>query len=96
MRLQNDRPSILRNYSPANGEADRARGATQQEAYKFSTFGMAVHGLKNPASGIATAAEYLIEDRSADFTEKQLLLLRGILNSASSMLRLIDELKEVS
>jgi signal transduction histidine kinase len=57
---------------------------------------MAVHGLKNPASGIITAAEYLIEDGSDEFTEKQLLLLRGIVNSASSMLRLIDQLGDGS
>jgi signal transduction histidine kinase len=57
--------------------------------------GMAVHSLKNPASGIAVAAEYLIEDGSSDFTEKQLLLLRGILNSASSLLRAIDEIRDM-
>ena len=71
---------------------DATLGGGRHEANELSAVGTAVHGLKNPVSGIAAAAEYLIEDGSSDFTEKQLLLLRGILNSASSMLRLIDQL----
>jgi signal transduction histidine kinase len=94
--LKNDRLAVVSDCFHASGGIDKTLSGGEQGANNFLTLGMAVHGLKNPVSGIAVAAEYLIEDGSSEFTEKQLLLLRGILKSASSMLRLIDQITETS
>lgn len=53
-----------------------------------------VHRLRNPATGIFSAAECLIEGDCGCLTEKQASLLQGIMNSASTILNLLEEMTD--
>lgn len=57
---------------------------------------MLAHDLRNPISGILAASQYLIEDASPVLDSQQVTLLRSIESSSGLMLRLIEELLEVS
>lgn len=56
----------------------------------------AAHDLRNPLSGILTAAEYLIEDASGLLESEHLAMLHSIESSSRQMLALIDDLAEIS
>ena len=57
---------------------------------------MLAHDLRNPISGILAASQYLIEDASPVLDMQQVTLLRSIESSSGLMLRLIEELLEIS
>src|SRR5262245_54455873 len=53
------------------------------------------HDLRNPISGIWSASEYLLED-FPDAREEHVALLQAINSSSRYMLRLVDEILDVS
>jgi hypothetical protein len=53
-----------------------------------------VHRLRNPATGIFSAAECLIEGDCGCLTEKQSSLLQGIMDSASAILNILEEMTD--
>jgi signal transduction histidine kinase len=57
---------------------------------------IAAHDLRNPISGILAASQYLLEDARSVLDESQLAMLGSIDSSSRSMLRLIDDLTELS
>ncbi|MBV8810891.1 MAG: HAMP domain-containing histidine kinase [Acidobacteriaceae bacterium] len=68
----------------------------EQKAEKFRDLGMAVHGLRNPASSILAATEYLIDDAREGLKDEQMTLLRGIMESSLFILEMIDEVLQIS
>jgi signal transduction histidine kinase len=57
---------------------------------------LAAHDLRNPLSGVLTAAQFLIEDAGGVLSGDQLVLLRSIESSAHFMLRLVEDMVELS
>jgi signal transduction histidine kinase len=57
---------------------------------------LASHDLKNPASGVLTASQFLIEDAAHRLEPEQLAVLNSIEESARQMISLIDDLAEIS
>jgi signal transduction histidine kinase len=53
-----------------------------------------LHRLRNPATGIFSAAECMIEGDCGCLTETQAALLQGIMNSASAILNLLEEMTD--
>jgi signal transduction histidine kinase len=56
---------------------------------------LAAHDLRNPLSGVLSAAQLLIEDASGVLSPDQLILLRSIESSVHFMLRLVDDMVEL-
>jgi signal transduction histidine kinase len=54
------------------------------------------HDLRNPISGILAASQCLIEDASPVLDDQQITLLRSIESSSELMLRLIEDMLEVT
>ena len=63
---------------------------------RYQELDMIVHGLRNPASSILSAAEYLIEDAANALTEEQLILLQGSAECSLTILRMIDNVSDIS
>jgi signal transduction histidine kinase len=57
---------------------------------------IAAHDLRNPISGILAAGQYLMEDAGSLLEEQHLAMLQSIDASSRSMLRLIDDLIELT
>jgi signal transduction histidine kinase len=57
---------------------------------------VAAHDLRNPISGILAAGQYLVDDAGSVLDEHHLALLESIDSSGRSMLRLIDDVIELS
>jgi signal transduction histidine kinase len=57
---------------------------------------VAAHDLRNPISGILAAGQYLADDAGSVLDEHHLALLESIDSSGRSMLRLIDDVIELS
>ncbi len=57
---------------------------------------IAAHDLKNPVSGIMSAAEYLIEDASGLLESEHLAVLQSIESSSRQMLAIIEDLSEIA
>ena len=57
---------------------------------------VAAHDLRNPISGILAAGQYLTDDAGSVLDEHHLALLESIDSSGRSMLRLIDDVIELS
>jgi signal transduction histidine kinase len=68
----------------------------KQKIENYRDLGMAVHGLRNPASGILLATEYLIGCVAGAFAQEHLTLLRGVLQSSLVILQMIDDVLEIS
>jgi signal transduction histidine kinase len=56
---------------------------------------VAAHDLKNPVSGIMSAAEYLIEDAAGLLESEHLAMLQSIESSSRQMLAIIEDLSEI-
>lgn len=86
-------------HRPEETQASDANGnQLQQEMCNteaFRMFGIAVHGLRNPASGILSAAEYLVQEEAESFSEKQINLLEAVMKSASFMLRMVADIEQM-
>jgi signal transduction histidine kinase len=67
-----------------------------EKAERLQQLGMVVHGLRNPASGILTAAEYLMEDSADALNEEQKTLLRGVAQASMLILRTVENILEFS
>jgi signal transduction histidine kinase len=57
---------------------------------------VAAHDLRNPISGILAAGQYLLDDAAHLLDDQHLALLQSIEASSRSMLRLIDDVIELS
>lgn len=57
---------------------------------------VAAHDLKNPVSGIMSAAEYLLEDASGLLESEHLAVLQSIESSSRQMLAVIEDLSEIA
>jgi signal transduction histidine kinase len=68
----------------------------KQKIDKFQELGMAAHGLRNPATSILAASEYLLEDAGETLATEHVTLLRGVVQSSLSILRMIDNILDVS
>ena len=68
----------------------------RQSQERYQELEMVVHGLRNPASSILSAAEYLIEDAADSLTEEEVTLLRGSAECSLTILRMIDNVMEFS
>lgn len=75
---------------------EKSVGLEKQKAERSQELGMAVHGLRNPASSILSAAEYLIEDAANVLTEEQMTLLHGVALSGLFILRMIENVLDFS
>ena len=63
---------------------------------RYQELDMIVHGLRNPASSILSAAEYLIEEAANALTEEQIILLQGSAECSLTILRMIDNVSDIS
>jgi signal transduction histidine kinase len=72
------------------------RNTSHVEPKNLQLLQLAAHDLRNPVSGILAASQYLIEDGARAFEPHQLTVLRSIESSARSMLRLLEEMVEIS
>jgi signal transduction histidine kinase len=80
----------------SQGEPVRKNATRQNRSTETSRLLRIVsHDLRNPISGILAASECLLEELS-DSSEEHLTLLQAIYSSSRFMLRLIDEMSEVS
>src|SRR5262245_58409082 len=89
-RLNNDlvhtqRELIRRNIELETVSIDRAR-----------LLGIAAHDLRNPISGILTASQYLLDDAASSLEAEHVALLQSIESSSRFMLRLIEDMLEIS
>ena len=75
--------------------AKKDRALENQKIETFKELGMAVHGLRNPASSILSATEYLIEE-TAGLPQEQVTLLRGMMESSLFLLQMVDDVLEIS
>ena len=82
----------IKQGSTTGNMAARQEDRQHQRNERLQELAKAVHRLRNPATGIFAAAECLIADDSGSFTEKQIGLLQGIMNSASAMLSILEEM----
>ena len=73
-----------------------ARSGTKTMLTPGAVFATAAHDLKNPLSGILSAAEYLIEDASNLLEGEHVAMLHLIELSSRHLLALIDDLAEIS
>lgn len=75
---------------------EKSAALERQRLEKYQELGMIVHGLRNPASSILSATEYLIEDAAGSLTEEQVVLLRGSAQCSMTILRMIDNVLDLS
>jgi signal transduction histidine kinase len=68
----------------------------KQKIETLKNLGMIAHALRNPASGILSATEYLIEDAAEALGQKHVALLQSAARSSLSILQMIDEALEFS
>ena len=68
----------------------------EQKVKTFQTLGMVAHSLRNPASGILTATEYLIEDAGEGLGQKHVALLQSIARSSLFILQMVEEALDLS
>jgi signal transduction histidine kinase len=87
------------NHALLRAQQELAEKKLELQRYKAGTFqelGMAVHGLRNPASSILSATEYLIEETADSLAQEQITLLQGVMQSSLFILQMIDELLQIS
>lgn len=89
-RLNNDLVNMQRELSKKNRELDELNNLKNQ------FLGMAAHDLRNPLGVIMGYSEYLIEDTEGILTDDQTMMLDSILTSSEFMLRLLNDLLDVS
>jgi signal transduction histidine kinase len=73
-----------------------ARSGTKTMLTPGAVFATAAHDLKNPLSGILSAAEYLMEDAAPLLEGEHVAMLHLIELSSRHLLALIDDLAEIS
>ena len=75
-------------------ESNTSLVALNQKLNEF--LGMAAHDLRNPLGIVLSFAKFLLRDSAADYSPKQLKFLNTIQSSAEFMLRLVNDLLDVS
>jgi signal transduction histidine kinase len=63
---------------------------------RFQILGMLAHDLRNPLTGILNASDLVLKEASGLLAESDLTLLQAIQSSSRFMLRLIDDMLEIS
>lgn len=96
MRTRTDRPEKLRQTAVWQLGVEPA-GAHDEDGFDaILLLEVAAHDLRNPISGILAAGQYLLDDAGYLLDEQHLALLQSIEASSRSMLRLIDDVIELS
>ena len=96
MRTRGDRPEKLRQTAVWQFGADPAGTHDEDGFDALQLLEVAAHDLRNPISGILAAGQYLLDDAGYLLDEQHLALLQSIEASSRSMLRLIDDVIELS
>jgi signal transduction histidine kinase len=89
-RLNNDLVNMQRELSKKNRELD------ELNKLKNQFLGMAAHDLRNPLSVIMGYSEYIMLDGEETLSEDHTRMLQSILTSSEFMLRLLNDLLDVS
>lgn len=74
----------------------RLRGQDGKCSDAAHLLALASHDLKNPASGILSASQFLIEDLANRLEPEQLAVLSSIEKSARQIISLVDDLADIS
>jgi signal transduction histidine kinase len=90
LELNHELTALSRELALANSELARLN------ALKNRFLGMASHDLRKPAGLILNRAELLLEDEAVNSSVEACLSLRIIMESATSMARLIDDFLDVT
>ncbi|HEX8203546.1 MAG TPA: hybrid sensor histidine kinase/response regulator, partial [Isosphaeraceae bacterium] len=89
-RLNNDLGAAQRELARKNAELERLN------AQKNQFLGMAAHDLRNPLGVILNYSDFLLDDPGAAFSTEQRAFLEIIRSSSDFMLRLVNDLLDVS
>ena len=89
-RLNNDLVNMQRELAKKNRELD------ELNKIKNQFLGIAAHDLRNPLGVIIGYSDYIIEENDGNFSEEHVMMLNAILTSSEFMLRLINNLLDVS
>lgn len=89
-RLNNELVNLQREMAKKNGELARANEMKNQ------LLGMAAHDLRNPLGNIMALAEFLEEDTKGLLNENQQKFLHLISASAEFLLKMIEDLLDIS
>jgi two-component system, OmpR family, sensor kinase len=89
-RLNNDLVNMQRELAKKNRELD------ELNKLKNQFLGIAAHDLRNPLSVILGFSALMLEEGEASLSEDQIMMLDSILTSSEFMLRLINNLLDVS
>ena len=89
-RLNNDLVNMQRELAKKNRELD------ELNKLKNQFLGIAAHDLRNPLSVILGFSALMLEEEEANLSEDQIMMLDSILTSSEFMLRLINNLLDVS
>lgn len=89
-RLNNELVTAQRELAKKNVEL----GKLNDQKNQF--LGMAAHDLRNPLSAILTLSEFLLDDRLSVTPDEQVEFIRRIRSSSEFMLRLVNDLLDIS
>lgn len=89
-RLNNELVNMQRELSKKNRELD------ELNKLKNQFLGIAAHDLRNPLGVIMGFSEFLLEDAEENGSEDNLMMLNSILTSSEFMLRLLNDLLDVT
>lgn len=89
-RLNNDLVNMQRELAKKNRELD------ELNKLKNQFLGIAAHDLRNPLGVIIGFSDYILEEDKGNLLEEQIMMLNSILKSSEFMLRLINNLLDVS
>lgn len=82
-----------------NGQRQLAKKHAELQkvsAEKSQILGMVAHDLRNPLSGILNATEYVLDDAASSLGENDVKLLQAIESTSRFLLRLIDDIVQIS
>ena len=96
MRTRSERPEKLRQTAVWQFGVEPAGTHDEDGFDPIQLLEVAAHDLRNPISGILAAGQYLLDDAGYLLDEQHLALLQSIEASSRSMLRLIDDVIELS
>lgn len=89
-RLNNELVTLQRELAKKNAQLERLN------ALKDRFLGMAAHDLRNPLSAILSYSEFLLDEASGVLSDEHVEFLGIIRSSSQFMLRLVDDLLDVS
>lgn len=89
-RLNNDLVNMQRELAKKNRELD------ELNKIKNQFLGIAAHDLRSPLGVIIGYSDYILDDDNGHFSKEHVMMLNAILTSSEFMLRLINNLLDVS